>query len=46
MAKRNLMLKRLQSKTTVFRYATRLKLHYNLSLANAELLLKKILVEM
>ena len=45
MAKRNLMLKRLQSKTTVFRYATRLNTHYNLSIAASELLSKEILEE-
>ncbi|MHA1280791.1 MAG: DUF1670 domain-containing protein [Candidatus Helarchaeota archaeon] len=45
MAKNNLLIRRLQSKTQVFRFATRLNTHYNLSLAAAELLSKEILDE-
>lgn len=45
MAKRNLLLNRLQSKTQVFRFTTRLNTHYNLSLAASELLSKEILEE-
>ena len=45
MAKKNLLLKRLQSKTQFFRFITRLNTHYNLSLAASELLSKEILEE-
>lgn len=45
MAKKNLLLNRLQSKTQVCRFSTRLNTHYNLSLAASELLSKEILEE-
>ena len=45
MAKNNLLLKRLQSKTQIYRFITRLTTHYNLSLAASELLSKEILEE-
>jgi hypothetical protein len=45
MAKNNLLLKRLQSKTQLFRFIARLNTHYNLSLAASELLSREILEE-
>lgn len=45
MAKQNVLLKRLQSKTQGFRFITRLNTHYNLSLAASELLSREMLDE-
>lgn len=45
MARNNLLLKRLQSKTQIFRFISRLNTHYDLSLAASELLSKEILDE-
>jgi hypothetical protein len=45
MGKRNALLKRLEAKTQVYRFSTRLNTHYNLSLAASELLSKEIIDE-
>lgn len=45
MGKRNALLKRLEAKTQVYRFSTRLNTHYNLSPAASEILSKEILDE-